>query len=155
MSDNKLLVAFAGGAAASLVTGFPVPKEQPSINDAIPVIEFASIAPEPALAPVLNVSLSTRSATITLSEAPKKWTVALDREFRSLALEEAQGTISEENARRLRQLEALRERLVAPRTSEEILLQLKRDRMLEQFSKTFEDYVQFKASAYRPRPKAA
>lgn len=155
MSNNKLLVTFARGTAASLAVGCLVPNNQPAIGDANPEIEFASLAEHPVLAPVLDDSLSTRSATITLTEVPKKWTVALNREFRSLALEEAQGTISQENVTRLKQLEALRERLVAPRTSEEILLQLQRDRMLEQFSKTLEDYVRFKASAHRPRSKTA
>jgi hypothetical protein len=155
MSDNKLLVTFARGTAASLAVGCLVPNNQPAINDAIPAIEFASLAEQPVLAPMLADSSSTGPASFTVKDFPKAWSNALDKEFRLLALEEARGEISEKGAARLKLLDAWRERLVEPRTADEISLQLKRDRILEQFSKTFEDYVRFKEGARRQRSAPA
>lgn len=151
MSNNKLLVKIARGTAASLAVGCLVPNNQPAINDATPAIEFTNLAEQPVLAPVLVDSSSTGPASFTLRDVPKEWSKALDREFRLLALEEAQGKISKERAARLKQLDVWRERLVTPRSADEISFQLKRDRILEQFSKNFEDYVQFKEGAYHKR----
>lgn len=151
MSKSKLLVTIARGTAASLAVGCLVPNNQPAINDATPAIEFTNLAEQSVFASVLVDSSSTGQASVTLRNVPKEWSKALDREFRLLALEEAQGKISKENAGRLKQLDTWRERLVTPRSADEILYQLKRDRILEQFSKNFEDYVQFKEGPHRQR----
>ena len=65
------------------------------------------------------------------SDAKMKWTPAKEREFRRLALEEVRGAINPTESSRLNELERFRNRLMNPQTPEEILMQIKRDRILE------------------------
>ena len=58
--------------------------------------------------------------TATLSEALNEWDKQLEREFRTLALAEAKGTLTAEQGLRLEELNRLRDRLLHPQPAEEI-----------------------------------
>ena len=55
----------------------------------------------------------------------------MEREFRQLALREANGTINERELERLQNLSGWRDQLLSPRSAEEVLRQIKRDRLIE------------------------
>lgn len=149
--SEKTFVKLARGAAASLAVGCLAPTSQPVINNAIPAIDISTIAEQPKFARVLEGSLTSGSISIVVKDIPTEWSKTLEKEFRSLAAEEARGTIDRKSAVRLGQLDSWRERLLVPRDADEILFQMKRDNMLEKMSKTFQDYVQYKQGASHQR----
>jgi hypothetical protein len=65
----------------------------------------------------------------------------MEREFRKLALEEAKGTISKACAKRLEELNRWRNQLLHAQTAEEILLQLKRDRLPARMESLLKQYA--------------
>ncbi|WCJ58851.1 hypothetical protein NXS98_14155 [Fontisphaera persica] len=87
-------------------------------------------------------------------QMPKEWTKQMEREFRRLALLEAKGTLAGDQVSRLEELSLLRDRLFCPQPEEEILLQLKRDRLLEKISNTLREYVEFQEGAGKKRATA-
>ena len=91
------------------------------------------------------------SVTISLREDPKEWTKRMEREFRELAFNAATGTLTSDQRQRLGLLSALRDRLIAPRTSEEVLLELRRNRMLERISEALRCYVEFQGDTGKKR----
>jgi len=84
---------------------------------------------------------------LTVSQAPTEWTRKMEREFRRLALEEARGLLSSNQMARLEELSRWRNQLEQPRTTEEVLSQLKRDRLLEKIAEALREYVQFQEDA--------
>ena len=94
------------------------------------------------------------SVIVNMPEFPKEWTKPMEREFRQLALGEAKGNLTGEQMARLEALSVWRDRLSNPRPAEEVLLQLKRDRLLEKISDTLRQYVEFQESTHKKRPAA-
>jgi hypothetical protein len=92
--------------------------------------------------------------TLTLTQTPKEWSRELDHEFRRLALEEAKGELSSPLLERLEMLSRWRDQLKNPRTPDEILLQLRRDRLLEKMSEALKAYVEFKEGQDKERASA-
>lgn len=82
------------------------------------------------------------------------WTPALEREFSKLALEELKGTIQADGMHRLEQLTNLRNRLQEPLSSEELLMQIRRDRILEKMADALSEYVKFFGTANQTRRPA-
>ena len=148
--SNKLLVKLARGTAASLAVSCLAPQRQPAIG-AVSVVGFAPAAQDSFFTRTLGGGSTSKPITVAVRNSPTAWSKALDREFRSLALEEAKGSITRDGTARLKQLDGWRENLVNPRSADEILHQLQRDSILEKMSKTFEEYVQFKQGANRKR----
>lgn len=92
--------------------------------------------------------------TITVRQHPRDWDKRMEREFRKLALEEAKGTLGHDQAARLEELSSWRDRLLCPPSAEEILLQIRRDRLLEKTEELLEAYVQFQEATDRKRAAA-
>ena len=86
-------------------------------------------------------------ATVTWTKTPSKWDKRLEREFRNLALEETKGTLTNAGALRLEMLSLWRENLRCPLSSDEILLQIKHDRLLEKTEQLLKEYVEFQETA--------
>ena len=89
------------------------------------------------------------SNPIRVSIPIEDWTKKLEKEFRALALEDAKGCITPEQQARLDELTAIRFQLQNPRSDEEILLEIKRDRVLANLSKALEEYVEFTKATSR------
>jgi len=95
-----------------------------------------------------------RAVVLTLRQTPTEWDKRMEREFRKLALEELRGSLTTEQAKRLDQLNGWRDRLLCPQPAEEILLQIKRDRLLARMQEIINDYVEFQAAAGKKRAAA-
>jgi hypothetical protein len=92
--------------------------------------------------------------TVTMSKAVSEWDKQMEREFRKLALEEAKGTLTAEQASRLEELNLWRDRLLNPQPAEEMLRQIKRDRLLERMEELLKEYVEFQEAAGKKRAAA-
>jgi len=91
---------------------------------------------------------------ITWPEDVLDWTPALEREFRRLAMLEATCAASADELARIEELSRLRQRLDQPRTTDEILRQLKHDRLLEMIADTLREYAEFQKGARKKRTAA-
>jgi hypothetical protein len=91
------------------------------------------------------------SVVITLALSPEDWTKAMEREFRRLVLAEAKGALTAADAARLEQLNHWRDQLNHPRPTEEILAQLRRDRVLDRIAQSLKDYVEFQEGPGKKR----
>lgn len=151
MSNNTFVVRLTRGAMASTIAaGCLVPEkhsdwEYPRVS--VQETTFTDFSPESAAA---GQSEDTNSVILLIPE-PKEWTKGMEREFRQLALGEATGALLPEQLSRLEQLSKWRDHLVHPRTVEETLLQLKRDRLVEKISETLRQYVEFQQSTGKKR----
>jgi hypothetical protein len=153
MKNDTFVTRLARGAVASTIAGaWLVPQGHSA--DVVPTQvggAVAASAEHGAIPEETSRQEAPGTFVLTISEAPKEWTKAMEKEFRRLALEEAKGTLTGERAMRLEQLTSWRERLSHPRTTEEILLQLKRDRLLEKVADTLKDYVEFQEGTGKKR----
>ena len=61
----------------------------------------------------------------------------------------------EEQLSRLERLSLLRDRLDSPRSVEDILRQLKHDRVLQKMAEALKDYVEFRQDANKKRPASS
>jgi hypothetical protein len=80
-------------------------------------------------------------------DQPDEWGATLEKEFRALALKEAKGSLTFEEFNRLNRLTFWRDTMSVPRTGEEILLQIQRDRVVDKVSEALEEYVQFQKTS--------
>ena len=114
--------------------------------------EYAAAATDRATLP--EDHSADEAATVTLSKNPTEWNKKMEQEFRKLALAEAKGTLSKEDAGRLEELTAWRNSLLDPPTPEEILLQIRRDRLLEKTEELLRAYVEFQEATGKKRAAA-
>ncbi|MHB8519514.1 MAG: hypothetical protein ACYDH9_02035 [Limisphaerales bacterium] len=91
---------------------------------------------------------------VTVTQPPSEWDKDMEREFRKLALEEAKGALTAEQAFRLERLSYWRNNLLCPSSSEEILLQIKRDRLLKKTEQLLKEYVEFQEATGKKRAAA-
>ena len=117
-----------------------------------PVGEYAATATDRASLP--EDHSGDEAAIVTLSKNPTEWNKQMEQEFRKLALAEAKGTLSKEHAARLEELTAWRNSLLDPPTPEEILLQIRRDRLLEKTEELLRAYVEFQEGTGKERAAA-
>lgn len=83
------------------------------------------------------------NVTLTISPSEIEWTKANEKEFRRLAIKEATQNLTPDEMRRLNWLSGVRDRNSNPATAEEVLLQIRRDRIVEKLAEVLKDYVQF------------
>ena len=122
---------------------------------ASPLGGYATTAIDRASLPEGDTYHSSNEATmVMLSKNPTEWDKKLEQEFRKLALLEAKGTLSQEQAGRLEQLSEWRNSLLDPPPPEEILLQIRRDRLLEKTEKLLRAYVEFQEATGKKRVAA-
>jgi hypothetical protein len=83
-----------------------------------------------------------------------EWEIHMEKEFRKLALEEAKGTITGAQVKRLEQLNQWRDRLLNPQSAEELLKQIKRDRLLAKTEELLNEYVELQKPTDNTRTAA-
>jgi len=155
MKSNIFIACLARGAAATAVAGAAVMPSHQTATAAQPMAAQELAYANRAELPEATTRAGTEEAVVlTMSQAPTLWDKKLEREFRKLALEEARGTISKEDERRLQKLDHWRNQLLCPQTADEILLQLKRDHLLARMESLLTEYVQFQEAAAQKRPAA-
>jgi hypothetical protein len=156
MRSNTFVTRLTRGAvASSLAVSWLVP-EKHSATVAPPVVAREAVVTDQATMPSeAGHAESAGLVVVNLRETPKEWTPGMEREFRRLALDEAKGTLTADARTRLEELNLLRNRLYNPRSAEEVLLQLRRDRLLEKMSDVLRQYVEFQEGARRARSATA
>jgi hypothetical protein len=154
--QNRFVARLTKGAVASGIAGACLVPQTYSVQ---PVLDRPDGGIDTALIDSIPVgpAVGTTSAAthfVSVSEAIQEWTPALEREFRKLALEEVKGTIQRDGMHRLQQLERMRNQLQAPLSTEELLMQLRRDRVLEKMADALKEYVKFFGTANQKRQSA-
>jgi hypothetical protein len=146
---GTLITRLAQSAAAtSMIGGIAFGRgDNASTSEANPAIGEASAIVEPVAAISANTLSENASIRFSVASDYDEWNDELEKEFRSLALKEAEGTLSADSSARLHELNWLRDTLKVPRTSEEILLQIQRDRIVDKLSAALEEYVEFQKAA--------
>jgi len=145
----------ARGMAASTLAGVSIGPQSHTAFAGLPMEPSeVALAECPKLPQETTQSTGGGCVTVRLSRVPEEWGGKMEREFRALALEEAKGTLTAAQRARLEELSVWRDRLVEPRLAEEVLLQLKRDRLLEKISEALKEYVEFQAGTDNARPAA-
>jgi hypothetical protein len=89
---------------------------------------------------------SSANVIVSIPQNPKEWTKANEKEFRALTLKEATGAITRGEMRRLNWLSRTRDHCLSPLSTEEVLLQIRRDRILEKLADVLQEYVEFNRS---------
>ncbi len=155
MPSNTFIARLSRGAVASTIAvGCLVPESHSVMSDAAVLIHEIAMPEQTFVPEMAGHSEDGGSVIVNMPESPKEWTKPMEREFRQLALGEATGKLTSEQMTRLESLSVWRERLSNPRPAEEVLLQLKRDRLLEKISDTLRQYVEFQESTHKKRPVA-
>jgi hypothetical protein len=149
MKNNIFVTRLARGAAATAMVGAAViPSHQATATVPPPVAAQELAFPNRTILPEAESQISTKgSFVVTMTQSPSVWNANLEREFRKLALAEANSTISRGDASRLDQLSRWRDQLLCPQTVDETLLQMKRDRLLVRMENLLQEYVEFQEAA--------
>jgi hypothetical protein len=149
MKNNIFVARLARSAVATAVVGTTaIPSHQAIATMPQSVAAQELAYPNRAILPEAESAASTKgSFVLTMSQSPSVWDKHLEREFRKLALAEANSTIPPEDASRLDQLSRWRDQLLCPQTTEETVLQMKRDRLLTRMEKLLQEYVELKEAA--------
>jgi hypothetical protein len=154
MRSNIVITRLARGAVASTVAAWLMPQ---SHNEVIanPVGGCeAAFTDRTSLPDAATEGESHGTTFVTVTQAPSEWDKQLEREFRKLALEEAKGTLAPEQSERLEELSHWRDNLLCPPPPEEILLQIRRDRLLEKTEELLRAYVEFQEATGKKRAAA-
>jgi hypothetical protein len=154
MRTNKdtFVARFARHALASTVAGTCfVPKDYVAMAAPQPISGEVAFFDNATLTGDASYSNEKGSRIISWKQAPEDWTPNMEKEFRSLALEEAKGVLSPSHAARLEELSHWRDILQSPCSADETLLQIRRDRILEKISATLEEYVEFHQATGKKR----
>ena len=148
MRNDVFIARLARGAATTaLVSAAAMPPHRTDASPLQPLTVEQSVVSQPTISPQDETQASTSAFVLTMVKSPSVWDNKLDKEFRGLALAEATGKIAPKDAQRLEQLSLWRDQLVYPQTVEETLLQMKRDRLLNQMEKLLKEYVEFQEEA--------
>ena len=153
MPTNTFVARLSRGAVASTIAGgWLVPDSHSEMVDAAIVAQAVAMPEQTFMPEMAGHSEDGRSVIVNMPESPKEWTKRMEGEFRRLAFGEATGKLTPEEMNRLEALSEWRERLSHPRPADEVLLQLKRDRLLEKISEALRQYVDFQESSHKKRP---
>ena len=144
MSSEAFFANLARGAVAVGVVGACVTAQKQTEAPSVPDSACETFCAGLTTVPHETENLATKQQVVfTVHQNPTAWDRKLEREFRDLALEEAKGTLSRSNGRRLEYLTRWRNLLLDGQSTEEILFQLKRDRLLARMESVLKEYVDF------------
>jgi pyruvate/2-oxoacid:ferredoxin oxidoreductase beta subunit len=155
MKSDIFIARLAHGAVASAVATFLATKSQASATP-VPAWGHESAYIDHTIMPEEGTQSGPGSSLVlTLTQSPNKWDKQMEREFRELALKEASDELTSGEAQRLAELNYWRDRLVNPQAAEEILRQIKRDRIVEKMQDLLKEYVEFQESTSQKRASAS
>ena len=153
MKNDIFVARLARSVTATAMVGAAVVPSHQTASAMIPPVAAQELAfpNHPILPEKESRTGVVESFVVTMTQSPSVWDKKLEREFRELALAEANGTISNGGAFRLEQLSRWRDQLVCPQTADEILLQMKRDRLLSRMENLLQEYVEFQEATGQTR----
>jgi hypothetical protein len=147
MKNDSAAFNVAKGAAISSLTAIAVWPQHPFPNLELPQVTVRYEAR--AFDPSLQIESKTVQDTSTPSPVfenrspERKWTKIMEREFCELAMAEANEKINDEQMARLEDLSRIRDHFQEPRSPQEILLQIRSDRILEKLTDTLRACIAF------------
>jgi hypothetical protein len=155
MRNDVFIAHLASGAIAASVAGAWMTAQTQTEAPSAPVSVRETVCADLATVPDEATDVAANQAmVVTLKQSLSAWDKKLEREFRGLALAEAKGTLSDVQCHRLEELTRWRNRLLNAQTSEEISLQLKRDRLLARMENVLKEYVEFQEATGQKRASA-
>ena len=153
MKSDVFITRVARGAVVSALATCLTP--QTHTATAVPLVGQESAFNDRVVLPEEGTQRgSEETVVVTLKQPPTEWDPKMEREFRKLAMEEAKGMLTTEQAARLEEMERWRNVLSHPQSSEDILVQIKRDRLLEKMESLLREYVQFQEATGQKRAAA-
>ena len=154
MKGESVMTRIARGAVtSSMASAFLLPQTHAKLEASIlPHQDFAVAEMTSTLRPACLEE--TGEIFHVVREVANEWTRGMEREFRRLALAEAKGTLTHEQASRLNELDHSRTCLLCPPNEEEMLRRIKRDRLLEKLSEALREYVEFEEGTSQKRATA-
>lgn len=139
--------ALATGLGAAMAF---VPDHAAGANDPTDVIPFrtaelrtSSLQSNCVVDHAVPGHVSSAATRIVLPDLEEGWSDAQQKRFQELAVEEAVGTLSADEAIELEQLTLLRRAFQTPRTGSEVLWEFEQRRRTNDLLKTLRRYVQF------------
>ena len=155
MKNDVFIARLARGAAATAMAGATIlPQNQTTAVACPQAAQETAYADRAGMPEAATRRGSEEAVLLTMTLTPAEWDRKMEREFRKLALEEAKGSISEACAKRLEELNRWRNQLLHAQTAEEILLQLKRDRLLARMESLLKEYVELQEATGQKRAAA-
>jgi hypothetical protein len=146
---NTIITRLTRGAAATSVIGGVVfhAGEMAAVTNPERPVGAVSSPVDAIPRPSDDKVFVTDTMPFKVAEHPEEWTKRLEKEFHALAAKEVRGKLSRQDYLRLEELNFWRDTLKVPRTPQEILLQIQRDRVVDKLSEALEEYVQFQKSS--------
>ncbi len=124
-----------------------LPQPHTEVAPPPPTFHKAAFTDQAAFQKVGAHEATDRNVVYTLWQTPSEWDKRLERAFRKLARQEAARALSAQDSARLNRLNRWRDRLLCPQSPDEMLLQIRRDRLLARTEELLKDYVEFKKVA--------
>jgi hypothetical protein len=154
MKNDVFIRQFARKAALTSLTGvFLMPQDHAAVPPQ-PLLDNQAVCSGSNHFREPRTITTSANLPLTFSQTPSEWKKADEKEFRHLAFKEATGSISDSETQRLNRLSRARDHRLNPLSGEEVLLQIRRDRILEKMAEILEDYVEFTESAGNKRTSA-
>lgn len=152
--DNTIITRLARSAVATGIAACAIHQTGDETKAPTPVPYQAILTHELATVSSPLQVITEQPKPLTVAPPTAQWDKKLEKEFRSLALKEAKGEISQSEVERLEHLNALRDRLLNPQPAEEILRQIRRDRLLGRMQGILNEYVEFEETTGKTRTAA-
>jgi len=154
MKNNVFIARLAHGAVVSTIAACVMPQSHTD-QATSPAVGHESAFTDRTRTPDDGTQRGPEQVvTVPMSKAVSEWDKQMEREFRKLALAEVKGTLTAGQTLRLEQLNRWRDRLLHPQSAEEMLLQIKRDRLLERMEGLLKEYVEFQEATSKKRAAA-
>lgn len=149
MKSNVFVTRFARKAALTSLAGVCLmPQDHVgAIFQPLPAIGSAATSGNRFQDPGTIATSKTENLTFSIRQPSEEWTKADEKKFRRLALKDSVQNITAEETRELNWLSMTRNHLLKPQSTEEVLLQIRRDRILEKMAETLREYVEFTETA--------
>jgi hypothetical protein len=154
MKNDVFITKLARGAVVSAMATCLAPQSHTDLH-AAPAAAHELAMNDRVFKPDEGTQQDSENAVVlAVTEDPTEWDAKMEREFRKLALAEARGNLTAAQGTRLAELEQWRNRLLNGQSPEEILAQIKRDRLLEKMEALLKEYVQFQEATGQKRAAA-
>jgi hypothetical protein len=152
--EKKTALATGLGAAVAFVPGHTAGANDPADVMPLQTVEWRTSSLHGKCViddHIFPGQVSAPATRIVFPDIEEEWTDAQQRRFQELAVEEALGTLSMDEAAELEQLTLMRRALQNPRTGREILWEFEQRRRTHDLLKTLRRYVEFYEGASSTR----
>jgi hypothetical protein len=141
--DRKSALATTVGAALALGpdanSGATLAQERLTVHSGTEAVEDLALS----AATQVTTRAAASAAILETASPVEEWTMALQKQFKKLAVKEALEKISRQEADRLEQLTSMRRAYQSPRSADEVLWEYEQRQLTQQLLETLKNYVEF------------